>query len=96
MTLEWTGLVLSLTTVLTIGFGHVMVRKVNYAFGTKPVPWVAALGIFVLAASVVPESTAVSGILGIVGITTLWDAIELVRQERRVLKGHAPKNPKRF
>ena len=94
--MEWTGLVLSIVTVATIGFGHVMVRKVNYLYGTKPVPFVGLLGIGILTASVFAESTVVSGALGIAGITTLWDAIELVRQEKRVLKGHAPKNPNRF
>jgi hypothetical protein len=93
---EWTGLLLSLTTVATIGFGHVMVRKVNYHFGTKPVPIVAAIGIAVLMSSMFASTTLVSGALGIVGITTLWDAIEFVRQEKRVLRGHAPRNPKRM
>jgi hypothetical protein len=96
MSVEWTGLALSLTTVLTIGFGHVMVRKVNYRFGTKPVPFVATFGIAILGLSLFASTTLVSGMFGIVGITTFWDAIELVRQEKRVLKGHAPKNPNRF
>lgn len=96
MTLEWSGPVLSVTTVLTIAFGHAAVRKLNYCFGAKPAPWVAAVGIAISAASLFAETTLISGVLGVVGITTLWDAVELVRQEKRVLKGHAPKNPKRF
>jgi hypothetical protein len=94
--IEWTGLVLSLTTVATIGIGHVMVRKLNYRFGTKPSPIAAAIGVAVLVSSLFASTTLLSGVLGIVGITTMWDAIELVRQERRVQKGHAPRNPKRM
>ena len=95
MSVEWTGVVLSAVTVATIGFGHVMVRKVNYYFGTKPVPLVALAGIAILASSLLTTSVLVSGALGIVGITTLWDAVELFRQEKRVRKGHAPRNPNR-
>ena len=95
MTLEWAGPVLSAVTVATIGFGHVMVRKVNYRFGTKPVPWVALLGLAILASSLFASSVVASGALGIVGVTTLWDAVELIRQEKRVIKGHAPRNPNR-
>ena len=96
MNLEWAGIVLSLFTVATIGGGHVAVRKINYRYGTKPVPAVALLGLGIIIASLFVESTILSGVLGIVGITTLWDALELVRQEKRVLKGHAPRNPARF
>lgn len=95
MSIEWTGPALSLITVATIAFGHVMVRKVNYHFGTKPVPLVAILGIGILVSSLFAKTILFSGALGIIGITTLWDAIELIRQEKRVLKGHAPKNPNR-
>ncbi len=32
-------------------------------------------------------------ILGILGVTVLWDAVELFRQQNRVRRGHAPANP---
>jgi hypothetical protein len=31
--------------------------------------------------------------LGIFGITLLWDALEFTRQQKRIIKGHAPANP---
>lgn len=95
MTLQWAGPVLAAVTVLSIWFGHVMVRRVNYHFGTRPVPLVALLGAAALAASLFAADNLLSAILGIVGITTLWDAFELVRQEKRAQRGHAPRNPKR-
>lgn len=95
MSLQWIGPILAAVTVLTIWFGHVMVRKVNYYFGTKPVPIVAILGLAALWGSTLWRDFTVSGVLGIVGITTLWDAFELIRQEKRIKRGHAPMNPKR-
>ena len=95
MSIEWSGPVFATVTVLTIWSGHVMVRKVNYHFGTRPVPIVAVLGLLALVGSVMTDNFVLSGTLGIIGITTLWDAFELVRQESRVRKGHAPMNPNR-
>ncbi len=95
MSLQWAGPMLAAVTVITIWLGHVMVRKVNYHFGTRPVPLVAVLGLGAMIASLLTASDLLSGVLGIVGITTLWDAFELVRQEERVKKGRAPVNPRR-
>lgn len=95
MTLQWAGPVLAVTTVLTIWFGHVMVRRVNFWFGTKPVPLVALMGAAAVVASLFVPSNLGSACLGIVGVTTLWDAFELVRQEERVRQGKAPENPRR-
>jgi hypothetical protein len=35
----------------------------------------------------------VATVLGILGITLLFDSFELVRQQKRIMKGHAPANP---
>ena len=95
MTFQWAGLALAFTTVATIGIGHVLVRKLNYHFGTKPAPWAFLLGAIAMGASLVVSSELISALLGILGITTLWDGIEFIRQEKRVSKGMAPSNPKR-
>ena len=95
MTLQWVGPMLAAVTVGTIWFGHVMVRRVNYRYGTKPAPFVFFLGLLVMVFSVITESDLLSGAAGIVGITTMWDAYELVRQEERVRLGRAPRNPNR-
>jgi hypothetical protein len=31
--------------------------------------------------------------MGIAGITFLWDSLEFFRQQKRIMKGHAPANP---
>jgi uncharacterized protein DUF4491 len=95
MILQWVGPLMAFLTVATIGAGHVMVRKINYHFGTKFAPLVVIIGASVLGLSSWVTSDLISAALGIVGITTLWDGVELYRQEARVRKGHAPMNPKR-
>ena len=95
MTLQWAGPVLAVVTFATIGFGHMMVRKVNYLYGTKPAPYVLGLGLLFLFISLRATSDLASAVLGIVAVTTLWDAFELYRQEERIRRGHAPANPNR-
>ncbi len=90
------GLVAALAAFCSIWFGHVSVRKIEYR---SPTLWLPA-GIFVVVGaalervSLMAHTLAASTGLGIVGITLLWDALELVRQQRRVRKGHAPANPR--
>ncbi len=95
MTVEWAGPILAAVTVITIGLGHVMVRKVNYLFGTVPAIPLFFLGAEILTASVFMSSDLLSAVMGIVGVTTVWDGVEILRQEKRIRRGHAPENPKR-
>jgi hypothetical protein len=95
MTLQWAGLVLAALTFGTIGLGHVAVRKLNYRYGTKPAPFFFVLGLGFLGLSLLVTDYLASAALGIVGMTTLWDAVELIRQEGRIRRGHAPANPYR-
>ncbi len=94
MTAQWAGLVLAMVTFGTIAFGHVMVRKVNYLYGTKPAPALFVLSLLLMTLSLKMGDLA-SAALGIIGITTFWDGIELYRQEKRIRRGHAPANPNR-
>ena len=95
MALSWAGVVLGIATVVTIGVGHVLVRKLNYHFGTRPAPLAFVIGLVFMALSFIATQDTVSGLLGILAITTCWDGYELIRQEERVRKGIAPANPKR-
>ncbi len=89
------GLVAGFTAFLAIWFGHVAVRKIEFASRTIWLPGsiFLVLGGLTEWLSVLAGSRAVSTALGIVGITLLWDALELLRQERRVRRGHAQANP---
>lgn len=93
MELQFAGPVLAGVTFLTIWGGHVLVRIVHYYFGTKPAPGLFTGGLLLLFASTQIRVDLISASLGIVGLTLLWDAFELHRQELRVRQGHAPLNP---
>ena len=95
MTLQWAGPMLAVITLGTIGLGHVVVRKANYLYGTKPTPYVFVLGLVFLFFSLRVTGDLASASLGIIGMTTLWDSFELIRQEERIRRGHAPANPNR-
>lgn len=93
--IEWAGLVFAVTTVVTIAAGHHLVRKVNYYWGTWPAYPLFILGTMIFVAAVLVESNLHSGVLGIIGMTTVVDGVEVLKQEKRIAKGFAPMNPNR-
>jgi hypothetical protein len=93
--MHFIGVVAALTAFLCVWFGHVAVRKVEYI---SPTIWIPStvFAILGLAAEIFSLSTVnrpLSTVFGILGITLLFDAFELIRQQKRVKKGHAPANP---
>lgn len=90
------GLVAAISAFLAIWFGHVAVRKIEAASPTIALPaaFFVAAGLGLEYLSLFSDSLVVSTALGIVGITLLWDALELARQQARVRRGHAPANPR--
>jgi hypothetical protein len=89
------GVVAALTAFLSVWFGHVAVRRIEYISPTIWIPFTvfAILGMFVELFSLYTASRLLSTAMGILGITLLFDAFELIRQQKRVKKGHAPANP---
>lgn len=89
------GLVAALTAFLSIWIGHVAVRKVEFISPTIWLPTIifAVFGIALEFLSLSIVHHPLSAALGIIGITLLWDALEFTRQQRRIIKGHAPANP---
>ena len=89
------GLVAAATAFLSIWLGHVSVRKIESAAPALALPTAAFIGAGVLLEWLASRSTnlAVSAGAGILGITLIWDAVELWRQQHRVRRGHAPANP---
>jgi hypothetical protein len=93
--MNWIGPVAALTAFLSIWFGHVAVRKIE---SISPTIWLPstifiAMGLVVEISSLSTANRSLSTAFGILGITLLWDAFELSRQQRRIIKGHAPANP---
>jgi hypothetical protein len=93
--MNWLGLVAASTAFLSIWFGHVAVRKIESESRTIWLPTIAfiALGLLTEYCSLLTDNLSLSTIFGIAGITFLWDALEITRQQNRVRHGHAPANP---
>jgi divalent metal cation (Fe/Co/Zn/Cd) transporter len=93
--MQFAGVWMAVATFLGIWWGHVGVRWLEARSSRVEPPAVllilAGLGLNIFA--LFSASLTVAGVSSIIGITLLWDAFELFRQQKRVLKGHAPANP---
>ena len=95
MSLNWLGVAMAAAAFFGIWFGHVGVRKIEGASSSLWLPALSALalGVALEVGALLSPGPYLSGALGIVGITVLWDALEFRRQHNRVRRGHAPANP---
>ena len=95
MEIQWIGLVSAVATFVGIWFGHVAVRVVEASVEKlwKPIVFTLVLGLGLEYWSLVSGSRIVSAAIGILGVTLLWDSFEFWRQQKRIIKGHAPANP---
>ena len=95
MTLNFLGPVAALSALLGIWFGHVGVRFIERKATRLWIPITGALllGIALEIWSLTTLHLPWSAVTGILGVTVLWDALEFLRQEKRVKRGHAPANP---
>lgn len=89
------GLVCALTAFLNIWLGHVAVRHIEARAVSLKLPAVgfALAGLILECGALLTSSAALSAVLGISGVLALWDAFEFTRQQKRVMRGHAPANP---
>jgi hypothetical protein len=93
--LQLAGFWMALATFLSIWWGHVGVRWLE-AHSPNIVPPTVALalgGVALNVYSLFAPNLTLSGVCSIIGITLLWDALEMVRQAHRIRKQHAPANP---
>ena len=95
MTINLLGLLAAFTAFFSIWFGHVAVRKIESMSLTIWIPATifAILGVWCEWLSLEASSLQIATVFGILGITFLFDSFELARQQRRIIKGHAPANP---
>jgi len=95
MNLNWIGVSAALATFFSIWFGHVTVRKVEAItvnlWICSGITW--GLGLLAEIGAVFSTNKHLATALGIIGITLLWDGLEFWRQQKRIMKGHAPANP---
>jgi xanthosine utilization system XapX-like protein len=95
MQLNLTGPAAGLAAFLGIWIGHITVRKIERrsVFLWQPAAAFLLAGLLLESGALLTPQPPISAILGILGITAGWDALELFRQQRRVQHGHAPANP---
>ena len=88
------GVIAALTAFFSIWFGHVAVRKIEFISQTIWIPTLifATLGLITEYCSLSTVNHPLSTFFGILGITFLFDALEFIRQQNRIKKGHAPAN----
>lgn len=93
--MNFIGVVAALTAFFSIWFGHVAVRKIEFASPTIWIPSTifATCGLLTEYLSLIIPGRLLSTFLGILGITLLFEALEFTRQQTRIKKGHAPANP---
>ncbi len=95
MMINLLGPVAALAAFLSIWFGHVAVRRIEFSSPTiwLPAAAFAVAGLAIELFSLKTSNFLLSTAFGILGITFLFDAFEFMRQQKRIIKGHAPANP---
>lgn len=93
--LNWEGLIIGISTFLTIGLFHPIVIKAEYHFGKKCWPIFLVIGCIAAVAALFINSTLLSALCGVFAFSSFWSIMEVFEQEERVRKGWFPKNPKR-
>ena len=93
--MNFIGAIAALTAFFSIWLGHVAVRKIEFVSPTIwfPSTVFATSGLTLEILSLFSIDHSLATVFGITGITLLWDAFELTRQQKRIIKGHAPANP---
>jgi hypothetical protein len=93
--MNFTGIIIGVSSFLCIGIFHPIVIKAEYYLGTRCWWMFLLAGIGCIAASLMVEAVIPSTILGVVAFSAFWSILELFKQRERVAKGWFPKNPKR-
>jgi hypothetical protein len=89
------GIIVGTAVFLIIGICHPIVIKMEYNWGKKCWWVLLAVGLLFAVASLCFQDTTISTILGAAAFSCFWGIHEMFAQERRVLRGWFPENPKR-
>jgi hypothetical protein len=91
--MNFTGLLVGLSTFLIIGLFHPLVIKAEYYMGVKSW-WLFALsGVIFSVLSLLVGHIIWSTILGVTAFSSFWSILEVFEQRNRVQKGWFPKGP---
>lgn len=91
----FTGIIIATLTILTIGFFHPIVIKVEYYTGTRLWWLFLVVGLASIGVALFIENEILSATVGVFGASALWSIGEIFSQKQRVKKGWFPMNPKR-
>jgi len=89
------GIIVGAAVFLIIGICHPIVIKMEYYWGKQSWWLLAVGGVAFAAASLFVNNLVLSTILGAAAFSFFWGIHEIISQEKRVLKGWFPENPKR-
>lgn len=91
------GILIGAIAFLMIGVWHPIVIKCEYYLGKKTsIVLFAVCGAVGMAASVLLHGSLILSFgCGIFAFSAFWGILEAIHQERRVMKGWFPMNPKR-
>jgi len=89
------GIFVGAVAFLSIAISRYLTIKGEYYLSKKLWIGFLFLGVSLLVASLFVDNDVVSILLGILAFNFLWGIGEVIEQEKRVLKGWFPKNPKR-
>ena len=91
--MNFTGLLVGLSTFLIIGFFHPLVIKSEYYLGVKSWMLFAIAGVICAVASLLVYHLILSTILGVTAFSSFWSILEVFQQRERVRKGWFPQGP---
>jgi len=89
------GIFVGSVAFLSIAISRYLTIKGEYYLSKRLWIGFLFLGILLLVASLFVDNDIVSILLGILSFNFLWGIGEVIEQEKRVLNGWFPKNPKR-
>lgn len=93
--MNFTGIIVGASVFLIIGLCHPITIKLEYHFGKKGALVFLVAGIICSAISLFLENEMLSTIVAAFAFSCFWGILEVIHQEKRVLKGWFPENPKR-
>ena len=91
--MNFTGLLVGLSTFLIIGLFHPLVIKAEYYIGVKSWILFVLAGVAFAIASLLANGIIFSTILGVVAFSSFWSILEVFEQRERVRKGWFPEGP---
>lgn len=93
--MNFSGIIVGAAVFFCIGLCHPAVIKMEYRWGKQSWWLWLVVGLACCSASLFVADQTLSTILGGFAFSCFWGILEMFQQEKRVLKGWFPENPKR-